>query len=150
MFSPSAISQSRQINIEPFSYKLQTLDGGQRDILVGDGSVVFLSYWATWCPPCIAELPSIEKLYEDYNNKVTFLLITDEDPKIVKKFLDKKGYSLPVYMPLIKTPPILFERTIPTNYVIDQNGKIIIKEQGASNWNSEQVREVFDNLLVTD
>ncbi len=118
-------------------------------MLVGEGEVVFLSYWATWCPPCIAELPSIEKLYADYRYKIKFILITNEDPKVVQKFLAKKKFNLPVFLPQMETPSELFEPSIPTNYIIDQNGTIILKEKGASNWNSIQVREAIDNLLIT-
>ena len=56
--------------------------------------VVFLNFWATWCPPCVAELPEIKKLYEKWGDKVVFMLATNESPEVVKAFMDKHGYVL--------------------------------------------------------
>ncbi|WP_338039136.1 TlpA disulfide reductase family protein [Maribacter litopenaei] len=56
------------------------MDGEPVNAKVGDGEITFISYWATWCPPCIAELPSIDGLYQDYGDKISFLMISNEDP----------------------------------------------------------------------
>ena len=148
IWSPSELDTEDQSQVQPFSYRLSTLDGSQKTIEIGQGKVIFISYWATWCPPCIAELPSIEKLYMDYGEEIDFLLISDENPETVRKFLKKKQYDLPVYFPQMETPEALFERSIPTNYLLDKTGKIIIKETGAADWDSEQVRGVLDKLVA--
>ena len=119
-----------------------------KSIEVGNGKVVFISYWATWCPPCIAELPTIEKLYADYGDQVNFMLISNERSETVRLFLEKKGYDLPVYLSRMQAPKALFERSIPTTYIIDGDGKILMKETGAADWNSEKVREVLQDLLL--
>jgi len=150
VFSPKAYSSEDQIALSPFVYKVQDMKGNKRGVEVGSGKITFVSYWATWCPPCIAEMPSIQSLYDDYGNKIEFLLITNEDPEIVNKFISKKGYTLPSVNPLMNTPEQLFERSIPTNYLIDQNGTVIMKEQGAADWNSQKVRDILDKLLVNN
>lgn len=149
IFSPSAFAKADQTQLEPFTYKVQSIDGLSRDAKVGQGKVTFISYWATWCPPCIAELPSIEKLYADYGNKVDFILITNEEPDKVKRFLERKELNIPAVLPKMNTPEQLFERSIPTNYIIDKTGKIVIKEKGAADWNSAQVRETLDQLIAS-
>jgi thiol-disulfide isomerase/thioredoxin len=147
-FEPSTIAQEDQIQLQPFDYRLASLDGIKVNSPVGKGKVTFISYWATWCPPCIAEMPSLELLYADYGNKVNFLFITNEEPAKVQKFLDRKELNIPAVRPLMDTPENLYERSIPTNYVIDKKGNIVLKEQGAANWNTPEVRGLLDTLLT--
>ncbi len=147
VWSPSELAAEDQTQLEPFTYQLRDLNGTPRTIEIGMGKVIFISYWATWCPPCIAELPSIEKLYADYGEQVNFILITNEDPEVVTRFLEKKQYDLPVFNPRMQTPEALFDRSIPTNYVIDGKAKVIIKETGVADWDSEKVRGVLEELI---
>ncbi len=148
IFSPSAFAKADQTQLKPFTYKITSINGLSRDAKIGQGKVTFISYWATWCPPCIAELPSIEKLYTDYGNKVDFVLITQEEPDKVKRFLERKQLNIPAVLPQMETPEQLYERSIPTNYIIDKTGKIVIKEKGAADWNSDKVRETLDKLIA--
>ncbi|MBD1260444.1 redoxin domain-containing protein [Maribacter polysiphoniae] len=147
LFSPTAMDEDEQTQLEPFTYRLATLEGAPADVGIGKGKVTFLSYWATWCPPCRAELPSIQKLYDDYGDKVDFVLITHEDPDVIQTFLNKKEFDFPVVLPRMETPAELLERTIPTNYVIDKTGKVVVKEQGATDWNSQKIRNTLDTLI---
>lgn len=146
LFSPSTLDAEDQTQLQPFSYQIQDLEGKSTTVEIGQGKVVFLSYWATWCPPCIAELPSVQKLYNDYGDKVDFVLLTNEDSEVVARFLEKKAFNFPVFVPRMQAPEKLYERSIPTNYIINKKGKIIIKETGAMDWNSKNVREVLDGL----
>ncbi|NNE03778.1 MAG: TlpA family protein disulfide reductase [Eudoraea sp.] len=147
VWSPGVLDADEQTQLLPFTYKVRTLDGTPLEAAIGKGTVTFISYWATWCPPCIAELPSIQELYTSYGDQIQFLLITNETPEVVKRFLDKKNYDLPVVFPRMQPPKELFERSIPTNYLIDQHGNIIIKEKGASNWNSASIRAIVEDVL---
>jgi len=147
-FGPSRIAAEDQVQLSPFEYRVTSLDGIKVNNPVGKGKVTFISYWATWCPPCIAEMPSLELLYADYGNTVNFLFITNEEPDKVKRFLDKKELNIPAVRPLMNTPEALYESSIPTNYIIDKKGNIVLKEQGAANWNSRDVRDLLDSLLA--
>jgi thiol-disulfide isomerase/thioredoxin len=147
VFSPSVLDGEERIQLQPFTYRVASMDGVPKSVPIGDGKITFISYWATWCPPCIAELPSIQKLHSDYGEQVTFLLLTNEKPESVQRFLKKKALDLPVFIPQMKAPEALYETSIPTNYVLDQKGKIIIKETGAADWNSKRVRQLLNNLL---
>ncbi len=147
VFSPSVLDGEERTQLQPFTYRAATMDGALKSVPIGDGKITFISYWATWCPPCIAELPSIRALHSDYGEQVTFLLLTNEKPETVKRFLKKKALDLPVFIPQMKAPEALYETSIPTNYVLDQKGKIIIKETGAADWNSKRVRQLLNNLL---
>lgn len=147
VWSPGVLDTDEQTQLHPFTYRVRTLEGAPLEADIGKGTVTFISYWATWCPPCIAELPAIQELYTAYGDQMQFLLITNETPEVVQRFLDKKNYDLPVVFPRMQPPKALFERSIPTNYLIDQSGTIVIKEKGASNWNSAGVREVLEALV---
>lgn len=147
VWSPSAAAEENRNRVAPFTYTVTDLKGQSNTIAIGTGEVIFLSYWATWCPPCIAELPGIQKLYADYGDKIEFVLLTNEDKDVVKRFMTKKGYDLPVYNPQMQAPEILYETSVPTNYLIDAKGYIVIKETGAADWNSRAVRELLDSLL---
>lgn len=147
VWSPSELDVDDQTRLLPFTYLMSDLKGTSQTVEIGQGKVVFISYWATWCPPCIAELPSIEQLYSDYGDQVDFVLLTHEDSEVVRRFLEKKGLDLPVFTPRMQAPEQLYSRSIPTNYLIDGTGKILIKETGAADWNSIRVRAVLDKLL---
>ena len=148
IWSPSIEDEEDQNEVTPFEYAVVDLQGNSQNISVGKGKVTFISYWATWCPPCIAELPGIQDLYKDYGDKVNFILLTQEEPERVQRFIDKKDYELPIYFPQMQAPEVLQENSIPTNYVIDATGKIIIKETGAADWNSKKIRNLLDDLVL--
>ncbi len=111
------------------------------------GEVVFLNFWATWCPPCVAELPEIQRIYDAYGDKVKFVLITGQTPEEVKDFLSNKGYDLPVYYGGRSLPEKLTVKSIPTTFIIAKDGSIVSKKIGAVNWDSKATRRIFDQLL---
>ena len=101
------------------------------------GKVIFLNFWATWCPPCLAEMPGVNKLYEKFkdDDSVVFIL-ADADGNLVKsqKFMDKKHYQLPVYAVDSEIPDVLFKGALPTTIVFDKMGRITYNESGAANY----------------
>jgi len=106
-----------------------------------------VSFWATWCAPCIAEMPSMERLYEDYKDKVTFLFVTHEDWNTVSNFYAKKGYDFPTYNQVTNSPKELGSSSIPTTFILSKEKKIAVKKIGAANWNATSIRELLDTLL---
>ena len=97
--------------------------------------VVFVNIWATWCPPCIAEMPSVDELYKTYgtNPNVIFLLVdADNNLQKAENFMAQKGYKLPVYIANGNVPSEWYEGTLPTTIVLDKNGNIAFKETGAA------------------
>jgi len=148
-FSPSTLDKANQVSIAPFTYQVSTLNGALKEIKIGNNKVTFVSYWATWCPPCIAEMPGIQKLYDDYGGSINFILLTNEEPEVVRAFLENKGFNLPVYIPRMQTPEALYEKSIPTNFLIDKSGNIIVKETGSTDWNAEKFRTILDGLIAS-
>ena len=112
-----------------------------------EGKVVLINFWATWCPPCIAEMPSLQELYNDYNDKVVFLFVTHDDFETVENFKIKRKFNFEVFNPMTETPSELKTSSIPRTVVINKKGAIVIDETGAVNWNSNKVRKQLNDLL---
>jgi len=147
-FSPSELDAEEQVDIASYSWELTKLDGGLKSLNASEGNVIVLNLWATWCPPCVAEMPSMQDLYDSYGDKVDFYFVSAEETERLTKFIQKKEYNLPVYRET-KSPPELFRvSTIPTTFVISKKGKLIMKTTGAANWNSSEMHDVLDRLLA--
>ncbi len=112
------------------------------------GKVVFINYWATWCPPCRAEMPSIQLLYDEYKDKIEFIFITSDDKPKVDKFYANNNYKLPTYNILSNPPKEIDTQSIPATFIIDKNGKVALSEYGPANWNSSKVKKLLDELLT--
>lgn len=148
MFGPSIEKETDRKSIAFEDWKLQDLDGNILNFKDLEDKVVFLNFWATWCPPCIAELPSIQELHDDYKDKIAFVLISGEKLEVVKSFKNKKGYNLNSYSPLSAYPNDFNIRSIPRTFLINKTGEIVIDKSGAANWNSESVRLQIDKLIL--
>ena len=148
-FSPSIESSTEVEKLDSYNWTLNGLNTDSLNFKELEGKVVFVNFWATWCPPCRAEMPMIQKLYNDYKDKITFVFVTSEDKSKVETFFDKNNYNLPAYNS-VTVPPTKFTETnsIPATYLIDKKGNIRINETGAANWNSDKVRDLIDQLLL--
>lgn len=110
--------------------------------------VVFLNFWATWCPPCVAELSEIQSLYEKWGDRVAFMLVTNEEPEVVKAFMEKNGYLMPVfYMAGLQPPKALTFNSFPTTFIISKKGKVVTRKTGSANWDSKATEKIFEELL---
>ena len=92
------------------------------------GKVICINFWATWCAPFVAEMPSLQSLYDSYGDKVTFLFIANDEVETVDTFMQKRGYTLPIYYVDNEVPTALEHSSIPTTYWIDKSGRIVIKK----------------------
>jgi peroxiredoxin len=108
-------------------FTLKDLQGQKVSLSDFQGKIVLLDFWATWCPPCREELPSIDKLYRTYKDKdLAVLGINDEDSGTVKSFLKKNDYSLPTLVDSKRSVHRIYgARAIPTVVVIDRKGVIV-------------------------
>lgn len=112
------------------------------------GQVVFLNFWGSWCPPCVAEMPSIQKLHETYGDNIRIVLITMNDkPEKFVPFLQEKNYSMPVYEANSLIPKVLIPKSFPTTYIIDKNGEVVLKEIKSVDWNSKEIHDLIKKLL---
>lgn len=130
-------------------FKMVDLDGKTVAFESLQGQVIFLNIWATWCPPCIAEMPNIQKLYDKVgSDKIAFVMLSvDEGGRAkVKKFIDRKGYTFPVYLPASQFPQEFYSNAIPTTFIISPEGKIVAKQEGMAEYDTKEVREYLQGL----
>jgi len=141
------IDKEDQIHLTDYDWRLQGVDGEQINMESFKNKVVLVNFWATWCPPCVAEMPSFQSLYNDYGDKIVFLFVANDDPDKVNTFLENKGYSLPVYFQASGVPEAMNSRSLPTTYLINSSGIIVATKVGAADWNSKKVRMLLDKQL---
>jgi thiol-disulfide isomerase/thioredoxin len=111
------------------------------------GKVVFLNIWATWCPPCVAELPSIARLAADPRLKeVAFLCVaTDESAETVRDFLRDKDWPMTV-LHATSLPNVFTTDGIPATFLIAPDGRIVAMEVGAAAWDDPSAVEHLEKL----
>lgn len=124
-----------------YDFSLDQLDGETLNFEDLQGKVVFINFWATWCAPCVAEMPSINGLYEMYkdNPDVVFVMINVENEEgKVRKFLKKKKFSFPIYFPnASRIPKVYTSESIPTTFVLDKEGFIAYKKIGMASYDAD-------------
>ena len=114
------------------------------------GKVVFVNFWAEWCPPCRAEMPSIDALYRRLkgDNRFVFLMV-DVDGAFQKSeaYMRDKGFSLPVHAPAGPIPEAVFSGTLPTTVVLGPDGAVAFRHEGIANYHSEEFLAQLKKLL---
>ena len=127
--------------------KLIDAEGKTRSLEEFKGKVIFLNFWATWCPPCIAEMPSIDKLHEEMGDEVAFVILSfDDDFEKAKDFDKRKGYDLPIYAPASNLPEMFQSSSLPTTYIIDAAGNLALTHKGMADYNDPEFK-IFLNTL---
>lgn len=130
-----------------YNFKLQDMEGNIISLESFRNKVIFINEWATWCAPCIAEMPGIQSLYDEMKDKkdlVFVMLSLDTKPGKISKFIDKKGYTFPVYVAASQVPDVLRSPSIPTTFVVSKTGKIVSKKVGMAKYDTKK----FKNFLL--
>ncbi|HYF83711.1 MAG TPA: TlpA disulfide reductase family protein [Clostridia bacterium] len=130
--TPADSSQSEgpqskeEINLmADYDFTLEDLNGNKITLSQLKGKKVYLNFWATWCPPCKAEMPDIEKLYQETKDSDLVILAVNiaEDKKTVQDFIAKNKYNFPILLDVKGEVSQLYQvSNIPTTYFIDTNG----------------------------
>lgn len=124
--------------------------GNRIDAANQDDKVVFINFWATWCPPCIAEMPSIEKLYDNFkdNDNMVFI-IADVDNKYEQSvsFMKNKKLNLPVHVPVDNIPGHWLGGAIPTTLILDKRGDIVVRHEGMADYSRPEVMDFIQKLI---
>lgn len=133
-----------------YNFTIKDLSGKRFSFEQYKGKVVFINLWATWCGPCRAEMAGIQKLYESVAaDSISFIMLSldrDADQEKVVKYVNTKGFSFPVYLPSGRLTEQLSVPSIPTTFVIGKDGKIVAKEVGTTNFNTDKFRKFLRQL----
>lgn len=134
-------------NIKKYDWQLYDLKGRAFNFEQYKNKVVVVNFWATWCPPCVAEMPSLVELHREYGEKVQFIFLAKDKKERVRSYLKEKQYAIPVFFS-DDLPPNEFQgKSLPTTYIVDAKGTIMVKEIGAVDWSCKQVIDLLDALI---
>lgn len=132
-------------------FTLNTLDGKKVSLKEFRGKVVFLNFWATWCPPCVIEMPAMEALHKRFKDKglIVMAVNSEEGAAKVSKFIKKKSYTFLVLLDSAGSVSADTYRAIgfPTTYLINRRGMVIGKAEGARAWDSQESFGLIEEIL---
>jgi thiol-disulfide isomerase/thioredoxin len=124
------------------------LDGSEVTLSDFRGKVVFLNFWATWCGPCVTEMPSIERLYDSLKGeRVAFVLVSNENKDKVHRFMEKKQLHLPAYVRGEDLPDVFRRGSVPVTFILSPTGAIVFEHPGSARWDGEACRSFIRGLL---
>jgi thiol-disulfide isomerase/thioredoxin len=132
-----------------FNGSFKNINGETVSVSDLKGKVVIMNFWATWCPPCIAEMPSLQKLHEDLQSEkdIVFMAIeVDQNIEKAAKFMAKNKYSLPLYTVDSDLPEELHTNSIPMTVILAKNGDIVGKQVGMMDFKSEKLKQGLIDL----
>ncbi len=135
---------------EAEDFTLKTLKGGTVSLKDYRGRLIFLNFWATWCGPCRAEMPSMQRLWEEFKEEdfVILAINIQEESKLVSSFMNERGLSFPVLLDEKgKVARSYGIRGIPTTFFLNPEGEIIGKAVGARDWASKESFQLIEELL---
>lgn len=132
----------------PHNLPLLTLDGQPANLRDLRGKVVLVNLWASWCPPCVAEMPGLQKLYNQVDKqKVAFVMISlDQNPEKARRLMARKGYTFPAYFPAGALPSAFDSQSIPTTIIVGPDGKIAARHEGMADYDTPEFKAALENL----
>ncbi len=130
---------SSQEEVTPENLELTDLEGNPIQLSNLKGQAVFLNLWATWCRPCLSEMPAIEKAYQTLKDEgFVFMAASYEDPQKITEFMQKQDFSFP-FVHLKSDMQALGVQSIPTTYIYNDEGKVVARIIGTREWDDPEV-----------
>jgi thiol-disulfide isomerase/thioredoxin len=132
------------------SFSFSDTNGKQISTADLKDKVVFINFWASWCPPCRAEMPSLHALYNKFKDdkRFVFLFISeDDDLSKARSYLQKKEFDIPLTVSTGIVPSQIFSGTLPTTVVLDKEGKLVLKQEGIAGYNTPGFIQQLKDLL---
>ena len=149
-FSNIAIAPEAERQRAP-DFLSENLLGGEKGLADYKGKVILLNFWATWCMPCRVEMPGMETLWQKYKDQgfVIVAISNDESSKErVATFKEKLNLSFPILLDPESIVNDLYKvSSLPTSFLIDENGKIISAMVGSEEWSSPDAIQLIEDLL---
>jgi thiol-disulfide isomerase/thioredoxin len=130
-----------------FRWTLLNLEGRPVELSNYRGRTIFLNIWATWCPPCVAEMPSIESLAANARLKdVAFLCVAADEPGAVRAFVERRKLTTPVLVAGENIPEPFLTEGIPATFIIAPDGRVVVEQVGAAQWDAPKVVDYLESL----
>jgi len=133
------------------NFTVPTPDGKSLKLADYTGKVVFLNFWATWCPPCKEEMPSMERLYQRFKDKGLMVLavsIDAEGAQVVTPFVKEHKLTFPIGLDPKMELALKYEvRGLPTSFLVNKKGNLAALAVGPRQWDSEAAHALIELLL---
>lgn len=138
---------------EPLAdFTLPNMQGQPVQLAALRGKVVFINVWTTWCPPCIEEMPTIQRLHEELHPKGLVVLAINMDAlgrQTVEPFLDKRRLTFPILLdPESQTERLYQTAGVPESFIVDKAGLLVEKIVGPRDWAHPEIIALFERLLA--
>ena len=131
-----------------YGWTVRPLDGDSVELEVFRGSVLFINLWASWCTPCVREMATIERLAARLaDTDVRFLIVAAEGERAVRRHLRRHPYDLPIYLEVDPIPPEFGMRGLPTSWIVDREGRILVLRHGEFVWDTDDVERFVRAVL---
>jgi peroxiredoxin len=152
-YHPSSVPRLTKGRPAP-NFSLAGLGGQKVSLTDYKGKVILLNIWATWCPPCVEEMPSMEKLYQELGGdgfEILAVSIDESGAQDVLPFMKKHKLSFPALIDPEGTIKSLYKTTgVPESFVIDKDGTLLEIVIGPRDWSAPEVIRYFRNLIGRD
>ncbi|SDL27934.1 Thiol-disulfide isomerase or thioredoxin [Salinimicrobium catena] len=132
-----------------FQMEMKNSKGEQVSMEEFKGKVIFFNVWATWCAPCIEEMPTIHNLYKEVKDRedVEFLMLSmDQDFEKAIEFREKYDYEFEIYRLTGPMPAMYHTKLIPTTFIINSEGKLVLQHDGMGEFDSGEFKEYFSGI----
>jgi peroxiredoxin len=133
------------------NFTFPDLNDSERKLLDYRGKVVFINIWATWCPPCIYEMPSMQRLYDQLKGEDFEILAISIDAlgkQVVEPFIQKYHLTFPILLdPTGKIKKLYATTGVPESFIVDKNGILVLKVIGPQEWDSQDTLRFFRRLI---
>ncbi|BDC99406.1 hypothetical protein PEPS_16870 [Persicobacter psychrovividus] len=147
ILQPEEVQASAALPRVPYQWSITDQAGKEVPMSQFEGKTIFLNFWASWCPPCVAELPDILSLMEKTDrSKVAFILLNmDRKPEALERFMKKKGYDFQYYRMHSPLPELLQSQSLPTTHIISPEGKLLTTKKGMAYYDTEHFKNYLEN-----
>ncbi len=144
LITPSIVEEGKKAS---YDFWLEDFNGNRIDFKEFEGEVVFMNFWATWCPPCVAEMPDIHDLYQKNKDDVKFVMISlDQEEFKAVQFVSRKEFKFPTYFLRSNLPKTYNTHSIPTTYVMDKEGFVKVENHGMAKYDTDKFNALLDQL----
>ena len=125
--------------------------GKKIDLTQEKGRLIIVHFWATWCPPCVEEIPALSKFWDRYRGRsdiVLYAISVDKDWKTIDEFTKKNPNDLPVYLdPTAATAQRFGTTQYPETYIVNKAGRVIYRVQAGIEWNDQSLQQRIQQML---
>jgi len=148
--TPTIIPHDKRGKISDYNWRLKDDNWDFFSFEEAKGKVVFINFWASWHLPSRAQMNDIQDLYDKFQGRVAFYMITDQERELPGEFMTKNGYTFPVTYQILGEPSPIEILPPPGSYILDKKGYIAVHQTAISDWNNEVIDQLLEELLQAE